>query len=251
MKTSDDNPIYTKEWFEVVDFTSNKYSNSLRNIVAHIISLVAKVVREEQILPKGLVFVLDTDFIKQSGVSREHAEISFREILRFLLKEISRLISKYKEFLPKKAKQEFFPHCILIAPPEHKYFSNNKMRKFSVALETIVTEYPGMCTLRLKKIWSDSDGSLYRPEQRRFTPEGFQTYWMAVNLALKFWNRVLNEIMIKKQKKELYHLDAGPAHHRMNTQFQHRNQHSGFKEPQDFPYKQNKHHKCGSNYRIN
>ena len=38
-------------------------------------------------------------------------------------------------------------------------------------------------------------------EQRRYTPEGLNDYWLAVDASVKFWDKTLAEIMIKRQKK--------------------------------------------------
>ena len=38
-------------------------------------------------------------------------------------------------------------------------------------------------------------------KQARFTPEGYNCYWMSVDASLKFWDKTLSEILVKWQKK--------------------------------------------------
>ena len=111
--------------------------------------------------------------------------------------------------LPKKAIRDYFPQVIWIAPPSHKYFQNNRAREmFTNLLEQKIAEkYEAMCCLRLKKFWYENCGALYMKEQRRFTPDGYFTYWRVVDAAVKFWARTLSDMLCKKQKKASYKLN--------------------------------------------
>ena len=40
------------------------------------------------------------------------------------------------------------------------------------------------------------------PEQRCFTDTGLTYYWAGVDAAMKFWNKTLSDILIKKSKKD-------------------------------------------------
>ena len=62
-----------------------------------------------------------------------------------------------------------------------------------------------MCGLQLKKVWSEDNGSLYSAEQRRFTMAGYSSYWLAVDAVIKFWDKTLCKILIKKAKKGEIH----------------------------------------------
>ena len=63
-----------------------------------------------------------------------------------------------------------------------------------------------MCCLQLKKIWDDQSTGTYLYKERRFTPDGYLCYWMSVDAALKFWDKTLADILIKKQKKSQFKL---------------------------------------------
>ena len=113
------------------------------------------------------------------------------------------MITAFKELLPKKAKCEHFPQIIWMAPPMHKYFHNNDQRlKFTEMLESLLPKYPEMAMLSLKKYWDDENRELYLHKQGRYTPIGLQTYWLAVDAAVKFWDKTLSEILQKGKRRK-------------------------------------------------
>ena len=57
------------------------------------------------------------------------------------------------------------------------------------------------CALTLKKIWSPDKSNFYLPQQRRFMLMGLQAYWLAVDASIKFWDKTLADILIKKQHR--------------------------------------------------
>ena len=90
---------------------------------------------------------------------------------------------------------------------------------YAEILENIIDkDYPLMCALKLKKNWDEHDGSLYLPDERRFTPLGFKTYWLGVNSAFKFWEKTLADILVKNYKKSLNPTDK--RHNETKTTFQ-------------------------------
>ena len=107
--------------------------------------------------------------------------------MQYLLEQFHRDVVAYKEKLPTKAKREYIPHILWIAPPVHKYFYNNEQRtRFARVLESLVQKYPEMACLQLKKVWNEQEGGLYLKDQSRFTDRGLSTYWLSVDAALNF-----------------------------------------------------------------
>ena len=126
VKGTDDYPIYTSKFYEVLGNTTNRYVSSLRNILSRVVVLVGKAIKENTILPKALVFVMDDDIIKQVKIDSNYMEEEYAEIITFLLKETERLVSDYKGKLPLRSKREYYPHMIWMVPPTHHYFANKK-----------------------------------------------------------------------------------------------------------------------------
>ena len=164
------------------------------------------------------MFVPDDDIVNQLEAELEEGQQLTKQdihiVMTYLIEETHRLIVNYKKFLKSKSKLTHFPHIIWILPPTHKYLANNKQREmFCEVVEDIIeSDYISICGLRLKKLWDERNGNLYLRQQRRFTPEGFMTYWGAIDSAIKFWDTTFADIMVKKQKKALYKSNAARKH---------------------------------------
>ena len=63
-------------------------------------------------------------------------------------------------------------------------------------------KYQNFCTLELKKVWDPNMAELFLAEQRHFTDTDLTYYWAGVDAAMRFWNKTLSDILVKKSKKE-------------------------------------------------
>ena len=91
---------------------------------------------------------------------------------------------------------------IWITPPDHKYFTNRELcKKCAESLQKVANNHHNTCALTLKKMWSPDKSNFYLPQQRRFMPMGLQAYWLAVDASIKFWDKTLADILIKKQHR--------------------------------------------------
>ena len=203
-RDSQKQPYYMIKNFEVKDFTTTRYSSSISNILARVKGLVKKAIEDEKYLPKALLLVFDDDILRQSKIFKDHSD-EYKVITDYLTQELSRMVKNYKEALPAKTRQEYYPRIIWICPPVNINFANNPLRSlFAESLQSSVENYTNMCCLTLKKIWDEQEGSFYLPLQRRYTPEGLHAYWLSIDASIKFWNRMLADILIKNQKKAEY-----------------------------------------------
>ena len=190
------------------EYSTTRYSSSIRNVMARLLSLVNKALKERKYLPKAIVIVPDDDILKQIPIKKP-SKNALMIILQEFLKVLDTKIIDYKGKLQTKAKHEHYPHIIWIPPPTHRNFSNNKYRsKFSEVLETIIEQsYSNtMCSLKLKKVWDEEVSGIFLQHQRRFTPKGYLQYWRGVDASLKFWDKTLAKILVKKQKKAQFKL---------------------------------------------
>ena len=111
--------LYTLEHFEILNFTTNKYKSSIQPVLPRIIALLSHAIQKEKYLPKVLIFVLDADIMKQINFPTPCRFNELKFLLNYLIEEVHRVISNYKEYLPIKAKHPFFPHIIWVLPPTH------------------------------------------------------------------------------------------------------------------------------------
>ena len=65
---------------------------------------------------------------------------------------------------------------------------------FNERLNTVSQFHEGITVLKLKKIWEPTDSNLFLYESNRFTSEGINAYWAAVDCTIRF----MDTIMIQK-----------------------------------------------------
>ena len=82
-----------------------------------------------------------------------------------------------------------------MAPPTHKYFgceNNTQQLAQTEALFDISTMKSDTSVLKLLKIWSHDDSNAFLKEPYRFTSEGLDKYWAAVDSAICYWNTAIH-----------------------------------------------------------
>ena len=157
-----------------------------------------KAINEQAMLPKFIVVILDDDLT----VSLDHYQDPYyiiHQVTGWLMREFERSIEAYKDMIPQKVKRTKFPQFIWISPPSHKHFGriNNGLRNIqSICLEELVTTHNNMTSLKLIKFWDPEDGNLFLKNEYRFTNEGLNRYWEAVDSAVHYWS------IIGHKKKE-------------------------------------------------
>ena len=119
----------------------------------------------------------------------------YTTIIDHLVHAIEDTIEYYKSLIPGKAKRPGIPHVLWIAPPNHKYFhdsSNQERTEFATCLQTVVSRFRNMTTLKLVKVWDPQDGKNFLQEKYRFTSKGLFNYWSSVDSAIRFWDVALS-----------------------------------------------------------
>ena len=166
--------------FEIKIFTNNEFTGHIRNLVGRLLNTLARAFNSEKKLPAAIVMVFNEDLInfvqeKQFGVS-----IIYGRLLHYLFAECRKLLLSKQELLPKKAVCD--TQFIWINLPFHNNFTNNNLRnKFNKNLDTIVALFIGAWSLKLKKIWDNTNANLFLLDTKWFTATGYMTYWMAVD----------------------------------------------------------------------
>ena len=203
-KTLVGEPNFCTTNFDVIDSSTTKFIMSVHNVLARQKALLAKTITDEKYLPKTIVFIPDNNIIKQlSNFMKDELQTIYFHMMSYLFEEINRMVVAYKEKLPTKSRKEHFPHIIWIAPPTHKYFNNNRERAtFTSVIMELSEKYQNFCTLELKKVWDPNMAELFLAEQRHFTDTDLTYYWAGVDAAMRFWNKTLSDILVKKSKKE-------------------------------------------------
>ena len=72
--------FYIPELYDIHDFASTKYKSNIHNVLARIRSQLYVAIKQEKVLPKVIVFVLDDDVVQQIhfndfGLTEVYADI--------------------------------------------------------------------------------------------------------------------------------------------------------------------------------
>ena len=182
---------YIKRNFEVSQFSTNSFVSNDPNVLSRIFNQLVRAFTEKRALPKLIVVVLEDEIIKQMRFRQEQAAVStnlkFKKPIMWLMREFSKAIESFKDYLPEKAKREKHPHVTWIQPVTNVNLANSSVRdKFGSDLKTYATMFPNMSALRLVQIWDIYDKSLYLGPQQRFTHEGKSQFWRALDKTVRF-----------------------------------------------------------------
>ena len=99
--------------------------------------------------------------------------------------------------------------------PLHKNFYNNEDRRhFNSILQAVAKEFANISVLSLKKIWEPDNGNLFLQEGNRFTSQGLNTYWEAVDRTIQYAaTTVIKKLMQKLQRlSDKYHWSSDKYH---------------------------------------
>ena len=183
---------YVKEHYEIQGYMSDKFMSNNQNMVSQFQNYLAKAIQEEILFPKMVVIVPDDDMVHYLNHQGQGITKPLCHMVDHLMGEFTKLVEIQKDFLLKKCKKLGYPQFIWIEAPLHDNFVNNHDRiKFNRALNTAVKFHDDTYVLKFKKVWDEKNSNLYFSEFRRFTNEGLNAYWMAIDATLKFADTIL------------------------------------------------------------
>ena len=196
---------YTFENFEVKEYLSSKYDNN-PNVLSRLVNNLITGVNEYGPVPKAIVIVVDGDITRQIHTRDElTATIQIGRMTEWLIREFSRVVESYRDYLPKKCKNgNNYPHLIWMNPATHKYLGNRKnfkRERQGHCINTVVKNYEDMASLQMIKIWDPEDGISVLYDTTRFTAQGLTNYWLSVDSAIRYWNTALHQKMVKQSTK--------------------------------------------------
>ena len=223
---SDSHDLYAFNNFEVRDFSSSQFTSHNRSCIGRILNNFIRAINEHNTVPKLVVFVLDDDVIKSVFKNSDYAQTT-EACIKWLMIEIEKSISIYKDFLPPRAKKTSYPQILWMAPPTHKYFGrrNNELRlDFADLLFHLAKLRRDTSVLKMIKIWDHKDSNLYIPDAGRYTADGLIRFWKSVDSVIRFWNvAIALKIGAKSSKKkqhgqqDRFHWQRYPHHERSTS----------------------------------
>ena len=167
---------YAKRNFEVSTITSNLFLSNERNIFTRWRNMLVMQTREVKPLPKMILFVPDDDIIRELK-NYKSKTADYGRAIEWFMREFSRIIDSWKDFLPAKAKKAYWPHFIWIKPVRNVNFRNNGPRDaFGRELDARAQLFERTWAVDLEQLWEFDDVSLFLALQQRFTNEGKHVY---------------------------------------------------------------------------
>ena len=152
---------------------------------------LVKGIQDRSCLLKAIIIVMEDDLITNVGEQLDSAynEI-FQDSVTWLADEFDKLVSKYWQLLPSKARREDYTKILWIAAPLHDGFLNNALqKKFNSAIYHASAEHRIMNTIKLKANWDAKNFCLVT--KGSLTGEGLYRYWEAIDQGFLFWQNVM------------------------------------------------------------
>ena len=163
--------MYSFNTFDVTEFMNSKYKSTNPSTLGRLINSLVYGLNKHRRLPKLITVITDDDIVRtiKTGAQMK-SEVTM--VVSWIMKEFSRAISAYKDFLPIKCQRNNTPHVLWMCPPSHKNFgnsSNARREMLTQCLEDEVRNHRHMSTLRIIKSWSHDDPNLFVYDTYRFT----------------------------------------------------------------------------------
>ena len=98
---SSESKFYMREEFMVKPYVVKSHDSHMRSILSRLLGQLAKAINENIIFLRMILFVLDYDIIRNLKPMECGATILFDKIIKWLFKEIDRMVTLRKEQLPK------------------------------------------------------------------------------------------------------------------------------------------------------
>ena len=172
---------YVKDKYEMSGFMATN-SPLDRSLVSRIRNNLLTAIREQPVLPRIVVVVLDDNIVNFIEQKNDTSSYTIGKVIHSIMTEHNRLICSQKDYLPNKAKRLNLPQVLWIEAPLHQSFINNTLRqKFNTCLQDMARLIPNVSVLSLKKVWDASDVHNYSEVSRKLTVHGYKQYWEAVD----------------------------------------------------------------------
>ena len=178
--------FYVKENFEVFPFCQSKYEHADSNILNRLRNSFIEAINAQGRLPRFVVIILDDDILEFINYEDQGVSTLMGNCVEWLVNQFNDLIKLAKESTPSKAVKDGFPQLYWVAPPHHRNFTNNSTRtKFINVMESTFKLHKDSRIIKMKEVWDYNNTELIN-SNGQFTNNGWDTYWISVDAAIKF-----------------------------------------------------------------
>ena len=188
--------------FDAHLFAKNKFVSQVPSMLGRLRNQLTNAIKLHKLLPKLIVVVLDDDLIDFLIQKNAMTSFTLEKVVHWLMKQFSRVVASYKELIPKKSVGEKYPQFVWIQCPYNiNYVNNSDREKFNQVIEDTAKFFDNTGVFQLKKIWEESDTTLFLKEANRYTSDGLRTYWEAVDRTIRFCDTTMLRRIAKQELK--------------------------------------------------
>ena len=199
----EEDALFIKKHYETHIFAKSSLYGG--NMIGRIRNELVHAVNSQALLPRVIVIIPDNDILTSIPYKGMGISDAYDHVIHWLADEFNKIIEVKKDTLHFRAIKHEFPAFIWMAPPQNMGFEDNEFRaKFTRSLKNVLTVLDNHTMLKLKKIWSFDEPTLFA--ENKFTKRGFRCYWYSVDSAIEFWH---NHLATKKSRPK------APLHQRL------------------------------------
>ena len=195
----------TQDFYILTNFeTSTMHGNinsDYLNCIGRIRNSLVNLINQKNLIPKWVLVVVEDDIINTKGYEQNRASVFFGKVLEHLMKEFNQIIDEFKSMIPTKAKKHDWPYFLWIVPTIHRhYFNLEEREKFNKCLTTVEALHDNVICLELEQLWNPTDRRIFLHDTQKFSSDGYNTFWKAVDKTLKFADTSVIRHSNKKMK---------------------------------------------------
>ena len=189
--------LYMRDKYDVFAFLNNSHFDT--NFLSRLRNVLVTAFNQNDKLPRIILIVLDNDLLRFINHRKFGVQLESATLQEWLLQEVNQVVNQRFAQLPNKCIKPGFPHVVWFGLPLHDVFIDNDLRiKFNHGFECEVLKFKNMSLLLPKKGWNAKDKTVIL--NGNYTPNGAAMYWLAIDVAIHFWDTKKQVQIIQKTK---------------------------------------------------
>ena len=174
--------------------------------MSRLANCITNAINSKTRLPKWCVIVVEDDLIKDPKIPPE----AYQKMIDWIMCEHEKATTRFRSFLPQKAKKYMWPLMLWLIPTLHVNYNNFQKRKSFIAALREAADDHNVALLPLRQVWCHTDSTLFTARQQQYTNGGLNVIWSAIDRAVKYADqryhrnpgKALHELFINDKQEE-------------------------------------------------
>ena len=164
--------------------------------MSRLVNCVTNAINTKLSLPKWMIIVTEDDLLKDNTAWYVTAD-DFKQMLDWVMAEHAKVITRFKSYMPVKAKKYQWPLILWVIPTLHVNYNNfSQCKEFISGLRMAANDH-NVGVIPLRQLWNPKDSSLFTARQQQYTNGGLNILWTAMDRAIKFADTGLHRNSVK------------------------------------------------------